>query len=380
MDEFRAWADRELDEIRAADQWRRIRTFDARGPGGHLDGREVVSFASNDYLGLSHHPQVIAAAHAALDEWGTGSTASRLVVGSRPVHDALEDALCAWKGTEASLLFPTGFAANLGVLATLGGPDCLIVSDELNHASIIDGCRLSRSPVAIACHNDVDHVVRLLSERRVDRAIVVADAVFSMDGDNAPVEELGAACARHGALLVLDEAHAVLGPGLEPLDDIPDLEFLRVVTLSKALGAMGGAVCGSRPLVDLLINRARPSIFSTALSPADAAAALEAIRVTTHSEGEGLIRRLRTLTDRLVPGHPSPIVPVIVGSEADAVAAAAGLLDRGLLVPAIRPPTVAPGTSRLRIALSAAHTDVQMDALVDALSDADLSPRNDHAP
>ncbi len=366
--DFDAWAGEQLGTIHAADQWRTVRPFDARGPVGHLAGREVISFASNDYLGLSCHPAVIGAAHTALDRWGTGATASRLVVGSRPVHADLEAELADWKNTARALVFPTGYAANLGVLSSLGGPDCLIVSDELNHASIIDGCRLSRSPIAIARHNDIDHVDHLLSRAEAARTMVVTDAVFSMDGDEADVGALGECCARHGALLVIDEAHAVFGPSLAPLADFERLRVLRVVTLSKALGSLGGAVCGPGPLVDLLVNRARPFIFSTGLAPADAAAALEAIRISRNSEGDSLIARLRRLTDRLRPGHPSPIVPIVVGPEARAVRVAEALLGEGLLVPAIRPPTVPAGTSRLRVALSAAHTDDMLDRLVGALA------------
>ncbi len=365
--DFEAWAGEQLGTIRAADQWRDVRTFDARGPVGHLAGREVISFASNDYLGLSCHPDVIGAAHAALDRWGTGATASRLVVGSRPVHADLEAELADWKKTARALVFPTGYAANLGLPATLGGPDCLVVSDELNHASIIDGCRLSRSPIAIARHNDVGHVDQLLGGAEAPRTMVVTDAVFSMDGDEADVVALGECCARRGALLVIDEAHSVFGPSLSALADLEGLQMLRVVTLSKALGSLGGAVCGPGPLVDLLVNRARPFIFSTGLAPADAAAALEAIRITRNPEGDSLIARLRRLTDRLRPGHPSPIVPIIVGPEARAVRVAEALLDEGFLVPAIRPPTVPAGTSRLRVALSAAHTDDMVDRLIGAL-------------
>ena len=369
---FDAWASEQLAGIRAADQWREVRTFDARGPVGRLAGREVISFASNDYLGLSCHPDVIGAAHAALDRWGAGATASRLIVGSRPVHAELEAELSDWKQTERALVFATGYAANLGVLSCFGGPDCLIVSDELNHASIIDGCRLSRSPVAVARHNDIDHIDRLLGAASVPRSMVVSDAVFSMDGDEADVAALGECCARRGALLVIDEAHSVFGPSLTPLAERERLRMLRVVTLSKALGSLGGAVCGPGPLVDLLVNRARPFIFSTGLAPADAAAALEAIRISRNSEGASLIARLRRLTDRLRPGHPSPIVPIIVGAESRAVRVAEALLDEGLLVPAIRPPTVPAGTSRLRVALSAAHTDDMLDRLVGALATAGL--------
>lgn len=371
---FGTWAATQIAAIRSADRWRDVRDFDARGPVGRLGGREVVSFASNDYLGLSFHPAVIAAAQAALDRWGAGATASRLIVGSRPVHTELEAGLSDWKGTERALVFPTGYAANLGVLSCFGGADCLIVSDELNHASIIDGCRLSRSPVAVARHNDVAHVDRLLGVASAPRKMVVVDAVFSMDGDEAEVVALGECCARHGALLVIDEAHAVLGPSLGPLAGISGLEVLRVVTLSKALGAVGGAVCGSGAFIDLLVNRARPFIFTTGPSPADAAAALEAIRLMRGGEGAARLARLARLVDRLRAGHPSPIVPIMVGSEAQALQAAEGLLERGLLVPAIRPPTVPPGTSRLRVALSAAHSDAMVDRLTDALAALGLRP------
>ena len=364
------WVEDELAGIRAAGRWRSPRPFDARGPAGALAGRAVVSFASNDYLGLSAHPAVVAAAHDALERWGAGATASRLVVGSRPVHHDLEAELAGWKGTEAALLFPSGYAANLGVITTFAGPGTLVVSDERNHASIIDGCRLGRADVAVARHADVDHVDRLLRRSVHERAVVVTDTVFSMDGDVAPVTELAECCARHGALLVLDDAHAVIGP------DVPtgDATVLRVVTLSKALGTLGGAVCGPAPLVDLVTNRSRSSIFTTALPPADAAAALAALGVARSEEGACLTARLRATTERVCPGHPSPIVPVVIGDEGDAVAAADALLERGLLVPAIRPPTVEPGTSRLRIALSAAHTEPMIDHLLSSLTDLGLRP------
>jgi 8-amino-7-oxononanoate synthase len=361
------WVRAELDAIRSQERWRATRAFDAHGPQGTLDGRPVVSFAGNDYLGLSCHPAVVAAAHEALDQWGTGATTSRLVVGSRPVHEALEADLAAWKGAEAAAVLPSGYAANLAVLTTFGGPDCLVVSDELNHASIIDGCRLGRSEVAVSRHADADHVDALLAGTDRPRRMVVTDSVFSMDGDEAPVRALAEVCARRGALLVLDDAHAVLGPA-DDLAGVEGLDLVRVLTLSKALGALGGAVVGTRDAVDLVVNRARPYIFTTGLSPADAAAARAAVAVVRSPEGDRLHRRLRTLVDRLRPGHPSPIVPVVLGDERVALEAAAALLDQGLLVPAIRPPTVAPGTSRLRIALSAAHTDDQVADLLRALA------------
>jgi 8-amino-7-oxononanoate synthase len=367
-----AWADGEARSIHAAGQWRNPRAFDAAGPDGLLavDGAvvPVVSFASNDYLGLSQHPHVKAAAHAAVDTWGAGAGAARLIVGSRPIHDELEVELARWRGTEAAVLFSTGFAANLGVLTTFGGRDVRILSDELNHASIVDGARLARAEVAVYRHADVDHLRTLLREARAEgrRPLVVTDTVFSMDGDLAPLERVAAACVEHGALLVLDEAHAVLGPVVPDLDG---LEVLRVGTLSKTLGSLGGFVAGPRDMTDLLVNRARSYIFTTASSPADAAAARAALEVLRGPEGPTLVERLRTNVDRLAPGHPSPIVPVVVGDEGAAVAAAAALLERGLLVPAIRPPTVAPGSSRLRVALSAAHDPEQVDVLAGALAD-----------
>jgi len=340
-------------------RWRSPRTFDAMGPAGVLEGRPVVSFASNDYLGLSAHPAVVAAAHGALDAWGAGAGASRLVTGSRPIHSELEAALAEWKGTEAAVCFPTGFAANLGVLTVLGGPGVRVLSDELNHASIIDGCRLSRSALTVYRHRDMGHLAELLSAG-VDPTgaaaptIVVTDSVFSMDGDVAPLDELLALTRRHGALLVLDEAHAVLGPHL-PAAGRDEAgagggdrgahggTVVRVGTLSKTLGSLGGFVAASRDVVDLLVNRARSYIFSTAPTPPDAAAALAALRVLRSAEGDALTGRLASPIDRLSeaglvpPGHPSPIIPVVLGSEQAALEASASLLDEGLWVPAIRP-------------------------------------------
>ena len=304
------------------------------------------------------------AAHEALDRWGNGSGASRLVTGSRPVHHELEDELAEYKASERAVVFPTGYTANLGVLTTFGDVGVRICSDELNHASIVDGARLANAEIAVYRHADADHLDVLLRDAK-GPAIVVTDLVFSMDGDVAPVEAIAERCRRHGALLVLDEAHAVLGP--DPAPWLRGVDALRVGTLSKALGALGGFVAGPARFIELLVNRARSYIFTTAPTPPDAAAALAAVRLVRSPEGERLRARLANHVERVAPGHPSPIVPVVLGEEAAAVAASEALLAQGLWVPAIRPPTVPRGTARLRVTLSAAHSAAHVAMLVAAL-------------
>jgi len=348
------WTQGELEEIRAAGRWRATVAFDGPSVQGRVGGRDVISFASNDYLGLSAHPQVRAAAIEAVERWGSGAGASRLITGTRSLHHALEAAVAQWKGTERALLFSTGYAANLGVLQVLGAADATIFSDELNHASIIDGCRLSRARAVVFRHNDVTHLSELM-EATAGRKIVVTEAVFSMDGDAASLQALGELCAVHGAMLVVDEAHSVFGPSWP--HDCEGLEYLRVGTLSKALGALGGWAAGSANLIDLLVNRARTFIFTTAPTPANAAGALAALAVYRGPEGDALRTKLRGLVDLLRPEHPSAVVPYILGENARALGAAQQLFEQGMYVPAIRPPTVPAGTARLRVALSAAHTE-----------------------
>ena len=365
-----AIADDALRAVAAANQLRRPRDLDGGRPATVLSstGQPVVSFASNDYLGLTQHPAVRAAARAALDAYGTGSGSARLIVGSRPVHSRLEERIATWRGTEAAVLFTTGYAANLGVLGTMGRWASVVCSDELNHASIVDGCRLARAPTRIYAHCDAAAVDRLLVHAD-GPGIVVSDSVFSMDGDLAPLAELSAVCAEHGALLILDDAHLVLDHP-EPLH--PGCRVLRVGTLSKAVGSLGGFVCGPKTFTDLLVNKARSYIFTTATAPAAAAAATAAIDVIDSEEGDELRARLRANIDRLRPGHPSPIIPVIVGAEDQAIAASEALATEGILVPAIRPPTVPAGTSRLRVTVSAAHTDDDLKRLTEALRGAGI--------
>lgn len=361
---FSRWAQGELDEIRAADRWRATVAFDGESVEGRVGARDMISFASNDYLGLSSHPKVRAAAIEAVERLGGGSGASRLITGTRSLHHELEAALAQWKGTQRALLFSTGYAANLGVLQVFGAADVTIFSDELNHASIIDGCRLSRARARVFRHNDMAHLRQLL-ETTPGRRIVVTEAVFSMDGDAAPLQALGELCALHGALLIVDEAHSVLGPDWP--QNCEDLEYLRLGTLSKTLGSLGGWVAGCADMIDLLVNRARTFIFTTAPTPANAAAALAALSVYRSEEGAALRARLRSLIDLLRPGHPSAILPYILGENARAIDAARQLFELGVYVPAIRPPTVPAGTARLRVALSAAHTQEMVLRLRDAL-------------
>ena len=372
----RRWAEliRDRNEAaRSSGRWRSIRSLDSGSPATRIteSAQPVVTFASNDYLGLTQHPAVIAAAADALTTYGAGSGAARLIVGSRPIHAELEHALSAWSGRDAALLFPTGFQANLGVIgalvATAGrGPDAAVVySDELNHASIIDGIRAARADVVVYRHADVDHLRELMADRRDRPALVITDAVFSMDGDLAPLDALDEVCASPDALLVVDEAHAVLGP--------PTPAGAVVVgTLSKAFGSVGGFVAADRAVIDLCVNTARSFIFTTAGAPADTAAALAAVRIVASAEGDALRSRLRDNIDVVRRGHPSPVVPVLLGSEERAVEVADALLCQGLLVPAIRPPTVAPGTCRLRVAVSAAHRTTDLVRLRDALADMGL--------
>lgn len=360
MNPWSQWTQAQLAEVEASGRWRKTVAFDG-ALRASVRGREVVNFAANDYLGLAQHPEVRAAARAALEEWGAGTGAARLVTGTRSLHAQLEAQIADWKQQEAALVFPTGYAANLGVMTVLGASDATIFSDALNHASIIDGCRLAKARTIVFPHNDVEKLATLMAQTP-GRKLVVTEAIFSMDGDAAPLAALSRLCARHDALLVVDEAHAALGmPGAI------DCEHVIVGTLSKTFGALGGWVAASRAMIDLLVNRARTFIFTTGLSPADTAAALASLRIYRSEEGDALRTRLRRHIDAIRPQHPSPIVPIVIGSERAALDAANRLLEQGIYIPAIRPPTVPPGTSRLRLTLSAAHTDAMVAELTQAL-------------
>ena len=353
-----------------------------QGPHGP---ERLVNWSSNDYLGLAGDTRLAAALAEGARRWGAGAGASRLVTGDFTCTRALEDALAAFEGTEAALLFGSGYAANLGLLPALAGPGDLVLSDALNHASLVDGCRLTRAEIAVYPHCDLDALEAALRRGAgARRRLVVTDTVFSMDGDLAPLAAIAALCDAHGALLVVDEAHAtgVLGPrgsGLVSALGLGARVDARMATLSKAAGLVGAYVCGSEGLRNLLINKSRPLIFSTALPPALAEAALSALRLLAGPEGDARRERLFRSVRRLAAGlralglpaeERSPIFPVVLGPPERALAVAAALRSRGQLVKAIRPPTVPAGTSRLRIALSAAHGDAHVDALLGALRQA----------
>jgi 8-amino-7-oxononanoate synthase len=351
----------------------------------------LINFASNDYLDLAADPRLIRAANRAARRYGCGAGASPLVVGHLPPLRALERALAQWEGTEAALVFSSGFVANLAVVSTLAGAEDVIFSDALNHASLIDGCRLSRAAVHVYRHADINHLEELLHNHghHARRRLIVTDTVFSMDGDFAPLADLLDLAQRFDCLLVLDEAHAtgVLGEQGRGLSELllpqtrneerttNNQQIIKIGTLSKALGAQGGFVCGSRALIDWLVNTARPYIFSTALAPTAAAAARRAVALSQQEpeRRRHLLRLADLLREQLCQvgfpdtGSRCQIVPVVVGQSRTALAFSASLEEQGLLVPAIRPPSVPEGTARLRISLSVGHSEQDVARLVEAL-------------
>ena len=364
----------ELAELEAA-QLRRIpRVVEGRqGVVVVVDGTEVVSFASNDYLGLAGDRRLAAAAASSLDEDGVGAGASRLIIGNHRSHVTLEAELAAWMRCGGVQLFNTGYAANVGIMTTLLRAGDVVFSDELNHASIIDGCRLSRAEVVVYPHNDVAALDRLLRERNGSRRIVVSESLFSMDGDLADVAALAALARHHDAALILDEAHAIgaLGPEgrgvAASLGVVPDVV---VGTFGKALGTFGAFAASSRAISELLWNRARPLVFSTGLPPSIAAATRVALDIVRGSEGDTRRRQLashaRSFRAQVpeVGGSPeSAIAPLIVGDEARTMQLGARLLAASQLVSTVRPPTVPRGTARLRMSFSAAHSIEQVQTV-----------------
>ena len=381
-----------MDDLEGKGLLRSLKTVQSR-PSARVvvDGKSLVNFASNNYLDLASHPDVVAGARKALEEWGAGATASRLLGGALELHERLEAALAAWKGLPACAVFPSGWHANTGALPALAGPGDAIVLDRLAHASLVDGARLSKSKILVFAHNDPEDLGRVLRRAPAGgRRWVVTESVFSMDGDAAPLVELAAAAERDGGRLYVDEAHAtgVLGPEGQGVVRALGLEArvgASMGTLSKALGSQGGFVAGSGDLVRWLHNKARSFIYSTALNPAAAGAALAAVDVAKSDEARrgrvlSLAGRLRDGLARLGARPPSkplggvyaafergPIVPFIVGESGAAVALSKKLWDEGFFAPAVRPPTVPDGTARLRFSVTAGHTEDEVDRLLDVL-------------
>jgi 8-amino-7-oxononanoate synthase len=369
-----------------------------------INGQDLLNFSSNDYLGLANDPSLKAAAAAAVEKYGAGSGASRLVCGSLAPHHELDEALAAFKGTPAALSFSSGYATALGTICALLDSNDLILVDKLVHACIVDAARLSRAKLRVFAHNDLDNVERILrwADRRQaaaagtpvhPRILIVTESVFSMDGDQAPLRELFELKEKYGAWLMVDEAHAtgLYGKrrrGLAEETGIAQKVEIQMGTLGKALGSSGGYICGSRALIDCLINRARSFIFSTAPVPAAAAAAAAGVSFVQSAAGEERCRRLwanvalvsahRALAPKgtaLAERHnkAAAIIPVMIGDENRAMDIALRLRERGVFIPAIRFPTVARGAARLRLTLSAAHTGADIAQMLAAL-DAILNP------
>jgi glycine C-acetyltransferase/8-amino-7-oxononanoate synthase len=364
---------------------RRLNTVESStGPIVRYGGRPVILLSSNDYLGLAAHPSVIRAAVHATEQYGSGAGASRLICGTLPPHSELESALASFKGTEAALLFGSGYLANLGVIPALIGRNDLILADRLCHASLIDGCRLSGADFRVFRHRDADHLESLLKRRRSHRrTLIVTDGLFSMDGDLAPLAELAALAKRYDAALYVDDAHGtgVMGAAgrgtLEALaveDDIP----FHMGTLGKALGSSGAYVVGSGEIIDYLLNTARSFMFTTAPPPATAAAAHAAVTIIRQEperrtrlwENQArMLHGLRRLGFRLTE-TVSPILPVLIGDAATALAFSEQLLARGVYAPAVRPPTVPQGTSRIRVTVTSEHTTSHIEEALQAFESA----------
>lgn len=380
------WDELETDlaQLAADGLIRRRRTLDAPcGPEALLDGRRLIAFCSNDYLGLANHPALVAAVQQAAARWGVGSGASHVVSGHLRPHQELEERLAAFVGRERALYFTTGYMANLAVAPALVERHDAIFADRLNHASLIDAAQLARAEHIRYAHGDVEQLAERLQRSRARRKLILTDAVFSMDGDLAPLPALLELAERFDAWLVVDDAHGfgVLGPGgrgsLAHFALPPSPRLILMGTLGKAAGVSGAFVAGDRRVIDWLIQRARPYIFTTASSPIIAAALLTSLELI--AAGDDRRAHLQTLIARLrdgLAGLPWPLLPsltaiqpLIIGENQAALDLAEQLLAQGLWVPAIRPPTVPAGSARLRISLSAAHHPAQIDALLAALRD-----------
>ncbi len=372
----------ELENLADQDLRRRLTIVEEGLPGGRVRvaGRVLLNLSSNDYLGLSQDPRLIAAAREAAARWGVGAGASRLVVGHLALHEEVEAGLAAFKGTEAAVIFSTGYMTNLGVISALVGPGDTVFCDRLNHASIYDGIKLAGATLARFPHRDMNRLEDLLKEASPGKKLIITDSVFSVDGDLAPLPDLVELKERHGAALMLDEAHAtgVLGPkgaGLAEALGLSERVEVHMGTFSKALGSLGGFVAGDWRLIEYLHNRARSFIYSTAMPPpvlGAIAAALELVasepeRRAYLLEEAGKFRQGLTEAGFDILGSETQIVPVLAGDNARTLSVAARLREEGLMAVALRPPTVPPGRARVRFSLSAAHSREDLAAAREAI-------------
>ncbi len=397
MGEFEQELTQRLAGIRAQGLYRELRRVDSpQGTRIRVGGRELLNFSSNDYLGLANHPALREAAIQAVKKYGAGSGASRLICGSLAVHHELDEALAAFKGAEAALSFSSGYATAIGTICALLDPHDIIVIDKRVHACIVDAARLCGAKLRVFAHNDLNDLGTILKwagdrsrltphASRKSHILIVTESVFSMDGDLAPLKQIVELKERHGAWLMLDEAHAtgLFGEkrqGIARALGVAGRIEIQMGTLGKALGAAGGYICGSRTLIDCLVNRARSFIFSTAPVPAAAAAAKAAIELVNRDEGkrrcQTLWKRVDQIKSELIPaGLPLPavrsvIIPWLVGNESKAMEMAAALREHGVFIPAIRFPAVARGAARLRLTVTAAHTTDDVKQLVHAIASA----------
>ena len=379
----------QLDELKAKGTYFKLRVLDdEQGPVCHYDGREVINLASNNYLGLCDHPKLREAAIAATEKYGVGSGAVRTIAGTMRIHMELEEKIAAFKGVEACVVFQSGFAANAGTVSSILGKEDFILSDELNHASIIDGARLSRAKIKVFRHKDVAHAEELLKEVQNEpgRKLVITDGVFSMDGDIGPVGALADLCEKYGAIMMVDDAHAsgVLGRnGRGSVDHFGCTAKVdvQVGTLSKAIGALGGYVCGSRDLIDYLYHRARPFLFSTSHPPSVAASCIAAFDLL-ESEPERIERlwaNTRYFQSQLIdagfdiggkstPKSETPITPIIVGDGRKTMEYSRALFEKGLMATGIAFPTVPEGKARIRCIMTSEHTREMIDRALETLT------------
>ncbi|MBI4970446.1 MAG: 8-amino-7-oxononanoate synthase [Candidatus Omnitrophica bacterium] len=385
MNNIQFW-DQELEEIKKKSGFRFLRTRDLAQSGkfthAMLDGREVILFGGNDYLGLSHHPQVMQAAIDSIREFGVGSGAAQLIHGHTSDHALLEKRLAEFKDAEAVLIFPSGYQSNLAAVSTLVGKGDLVVMDKLNHASLIDACRLSGAEFRVFPHKNYERLEEILAASlTAEKKLIVTDSVFSMDGDLADLETLVHLKEKYGAMLMVDEAHAIgvfgkKGSGLVEEKGLWNQVDIQAGTLSKAIGVQGGFIAGSRKLIDYLVNFSRPFIFSTAIAPHLCRAAKMAVDLIESEKKlrEKLLWKTYAVKEELVKDlgfnvgpTQSPIIPIMIGEVERALRISKALLDEGIFIPAIRPPAVALGESRLRLVISAAHDDDDVRKLLLAL-------------